>query len=73
MNERAKCIDACWDRPECTVCHKIKAPRGRDVPLAFYGSYCTMSWKDEPGYCEGYEQDPQVGHYWSKDEEEWGW
>lgn len=57
------CTPACWEMPECTVCHRTKGPRGRSVPLAAANGYC--------GYdCKGYDADPKPGHYWPSEEPE---
>ena len=42
----------------CTICHQMKAPHGRSVPMG--ASYCTEE-------CEGYELDPHVGCLWPRE------
>lgn len=51
------CTDACWAMPECAVCGKRKAPRGRSVPLPMAGGLCD--WE-----CPGYQLAPKPGHLW---------
>lgn len=41
----------------CTVCQKSKAPRGRSVPMASGGCYCTSD-------CRGYYLDPRPSSHW---------
>lgn len=49
------CTTDCERMPECTVCHRSKAPRGRDTPTAC--SYCGPD-------CTGYLDAPMPGHLW---------
>lgn len=51
------CTPACWAMPDCAVCGRCKAPRGRSVPAEAGGSLCVSG-------CPGYNLDPQPGHYW---------
>lgn len=51
------CTKDCERTPECSVCRKFKAPRGRSVPLAMENSRCNF-------HCPGYDQDPRPGHLW---------
>ncbi len=51
------CTEACRARVECTACHRIKAPRGRSVAMEMANGMCTVD-------CDGYHEDPQVGHPW---------
>lgn len=55
------CTEQCWAMPTCTSCGKVKAPRGRSIPLPAAGGYCT--W-----WCTGYDQEPRAGHYWYGEE-----
>ncbi len=49
--------EVCEAMPECTVCHRRKPPRGRDVATAAANGYC--------GYeCSGYLSPPHAGHLW---------
>ena len=48
--------------PECTTCHKSKAPCGRSVPMEMVASLCNSD-------CEGYNQRPVPSSYWSENEE----
>jgi hypothetical protein len=57
MNIFEDCTEECERMPECKVCRKRKAPRGRDVPAVAAGSYCDRD-------CAGYYQDPEPGHLW---------
>ena len=41
----------------CVTCGRTKAPRGRSVARASYGSYCDHD-------CEGYALDPCPGSLW---------
>lgn len=45
------------DYAQCTVCHKSKAPRGRDAPMAEANSYCNWG-------CRGYDKEPYGDHLW---------
>jgi hypothetical protein len=56
-----KCSPECWTQVECRDCRRRKAPRGRSVPLAAAGGYCTDG-------CPGYMQDPKPPHLWSEDD-----
>lgn len=51
------CTEACYSMPECDVCGQRKAPRGRDVPSARGGDYCSTE-------CPGYTKMPIAGHLW---------
>ena len=44
---------------ECAGCHRRKAPHGRSVPDALYGSLCTPY-----GGCEEYNKEPLPGCLW---------
>lgn len=48
--------------PECEVCGKRKAPRGRSVPTVMAQSYCH--WSE----CDGYEVEPTASSYFEVDE-----
>ena len=50
------CTNACWDSVECDACGRIKAPRGRSLPLETVGGYCSS------GNCDGYSQMPRAPH-----------
>lgn len=52
---------ACWARVYCKACNRPKAPRGRSVPLAAAGGYCTHD-------CPGYDEKPLAGHFWPEEE-----
>lgn len=41
------CYEACWAEEVCAVCHRVKVPVGRDLPMAAGGGYCD-------GDCRGY-------------------
>jgi hypothetical protein len=56
---------ACWAMPDCTVCGRRKAPRGRSVPLEAATGYCTTG-----GECRGYGELPYAGHFWPEEEPE---
>lgn len=56
MNE-IQHTDACYDMPSCLVCHRPKAPFGRDPGVMMAGSLCGHE-------CPGYNQDPKPGHFW---------
>ena len=43
--------------PECSTCHRPKAPIGRSVALMAAGSYCDVD-------CAGYYEEPKAGHLW---------
>lgn len=43
---------------QCGRCKRTKAPRGRSVPDAVYGAYCT--WDQ----CPAYDDDPKPGDLW---------
>ena len=43
----------------CAICFRAKAPHGRSVPDATYGTYCV---DDES--CSGYSRDPKPGCLW---------
>ena len=62
-----ECTDACYEMPECLVCHLPKAPRGRSIPGPLSGGYCTSGWPREHGYCQGYLEDPKPGHNWPEE------
>lgn len=49
------CTEACEVWPECSTCHRIKAPRGRSLPLEMCGGYCDHD-------CAGYLDVPTPGH-----------
>lgn len=51
------CTEACERRAECSVCRRIKAPRGRSVAMEAASGYCHRD-------CLGYEQEPMPGHLW---------
>ena len=57
----AQCTEACASMPQCTTCHRHKAPRGRSVPLESSSGYCDDD-------CLGYNEAPLPGHLWP---EEW--
>lgn len=56
------CTPACEAMPDCVVCKKRKAPRGRSVPMEAANSYCHML------DCPGYFMDPKAGHLWPGEE-----
>lgn len=45
---------------QCSVCGRIKAPRGRSVPAAMAGSRCDND-------CSGYRLDPFPGELWPRE------
>ena len=49
--------EACWAMPTCTVCGLRKKPRGRSAPLEMANGLCSSG-------CPGYDQEPNVGHFW---------
>lgn len=49
--------------PDCTVCRRRKAPRGRSVPMEASTGYCN--WQ-----CDGYDLEPKPGHFWPGEEPE---
>ena len=51
------CTEAWAAMPECNVCHRLKPPRGRSVPLAAATGYCHSD-------CSGYYAEPPPGHLW---------
>jgi hypothetical protein len=51
------CTETCYAQAECNVCHLMKAPVGRSVPLEMASGRCN--WE-----CPGYNQEPRVGHLW---------
>jgi hypothetical protein len=56
------CTEACRARLECAVCGRIKAPRGRSVPLAMANGMCTDD-------CPGFRADPSpTAHLWPNEE-----
>jgi len=57
----AGCTEACTETPDCTVCGRPKALRGRSYPLAMGGGRCNYD-------CPGYDKEPWPGHIWP---EEW--
>ncbi len=48
----------------CTMCHRMKAPRGRDTSPAAAGSYCTQ------GDCAGYDGVPHPEMLWPGEQRE---
>ena len=54
------CTPQCYAQPECTVCGKRKAPRGRSVPLEMANSLCDFD-------CSGYFAEPRPGHLWPEE------
>lgn len=54
------CTPTCWARVKCQTCNRTKAPRGRDVPAAYNGGYCTFE-------CIDYYNDPAPGHLWPEE------
>jgi len=59
-----ECSSDCEVMPDCVVCRKRKAPRGRSIPPAAAGTYCD-DWN-----CKGYLLDPRPGHLWPGELEE---
>jgi hypothetical protein len=51
------CTANCAARVQCTTCKRMKAPRGRSIPLEAAGGYCD----DE---CAGYDEEPKPPHLW---------
>lgn len=56
------CAADCWARVECARCGKVKAPRGRSIPLPAAGGYCDSS-------CAGYYDAPKPPHLWPQEGE----
>lgn len=51
------CTVACGARVQCATCKRIKAPRGRSVPLPMAGGMCDFE-------CPGYYDCPRPPHLW---------
>jgi len=51
------CNGMCYARVQCTKCKRIKAPRGRSVPLPMAGGVCDLE-------CGGYYDEPLPPHLW---------
>lgn len=56
-----QCTIACYAQPECTTCHRPKAPRGRSVAPEQGPSLCGSD-------CPGYYEAPIAGHLWPGEE-----
>jgi hypothetical protein len=49
-------------RVTCTICGRTKAPQGRSVPDALYGSICRME-------CPGFYEEPLPSNLWPNESE----
>ena len=66
MSDTDNCTEACKATVRCATCKRPKAPAGRSVPMAAYGSYCQADIG--PFACKGYYEDPKPGHLWPNEE-----
>lgn len=57
MTVGADCSASCAEMPECVVCHRTKAPVGRDPGVVAANGYCAHE-------CPGHREAPHPGHLW---------
>lgn len=50
----------------CTLCRRVKKPRGRSAPMETAGSYCDSD-------CSGYYEEPKPGLWPGETQEEFGY
>ena len=57
--QRPACTEACRTPVRCATCRRMKAPRGRSVPVGKAGRTVLCTFE-----CPGYYDNPQPPHLW---------